>query len=49
MVRVTGKSEAVYERLRGDIESLRLRPGAKPSGVLTLIPEHGPCGFGRHS
>ncbi|WP_216590049.1 GntR family transcriptional regulator [Streptomyces brasiliscabiei] len=29
MARVTGKSEAVYERLKGDIESLRLRPGAK--------------------
>ncbi|MET8976780.1 GntR family transcriptional regulator [Streptomyces sp. NPDC004539] len=26
---MTGKSEAVYERLKGDIESLRLRPGAK--------------------
>lgn len=33
MARVTGKSEAVYERLRGDIESLRLRPGAKLSEV----------------
>ncbi|NEB03522.1 GntR family transcriptional regulator [Streptomyces sp. SID13726] len=29
MARATGKSEAVYERLKGDIESLRLRPGAK--------------------
>jgi DNA-binding GntR family transcriptional regulator len=33
MARATGKSEAVYERLRGDIESLRLRPGAKLSEV----------------
>ncbi|MEU0169593.1 GntR family transcriptional regulator [Streptomyces iakyrus] len=33
MVRATGKSEAVYERLKGDIESLRLRPGAKLSEV----------------
>ncbi|NUP20182.1 MAG: GntR family transcriptional regulator [Streptomyces sp.] len=33
MARVIGKSEAVYERLRGDIESLRLRPGAKLSEV----------------
>ncbi|MFF6783471.1 FCD domain-containing protein [Streptomyces sp. NPDC012510] len=33
MVRATGKSEAVYARLRGDIESLRLRPGAKLSEV----------------
>lgn len=30
---MTGKSEAVYERLKGDIESLRLRPGAKLSEV----------------
>ncbi|KOV97537.1 GntR family transcriptional regulator [Streptomyces sp. NRRL B-1140] len=29
MARATGKSEAVYERLKGDIESLRLRPGAR--------------------
>ncbi|MFM9594825.1 GntR family transcriptional regulator [Streptomyces scabiei] len=29
----TGKSEAVYERLKSDIESLRLRPGAKLSEV----------------
>ncbi|WP_105969488.1 GntR family transcriptional regulator [Streptomyces geranii] len=29
MARATGKSEVVYERLKGDIESLRLRPGAK--------------------
>lgn len=29
MARASGKSEAVYERLKGDIESLRLRPGAK--------------------
>ncbi|CBG75804.1 putative gntR-family transcriptional regulator [Streptomyces scabiei 87.22] len=29
MARATGKSEAVYERLKSDIESLRLRPGAK--------------------
>ncbi|GAA2277617.1 GntR family transcriptional regulator [Streptomyces hawaiiensis] len=33
MARATGKSEAVYERLRSDIESLRLRPGAKLSEV----------------
>ncbi|MFC9678258.1 GntR family transcriptional regulator [Streptomyces sp. NPDC056948] len=33
MVRATGKSEAVYERLKGDIESLRLRPGAKLSEI----------------
>jgi DNA-binding GntR family transcriptional regulator len=33
MVRATGKSEAVYERLKDDIESLRLRPGAKLSEV----------------
>ncbi|MEV6385304.1 GntR family transcriptional regulator [Streptomyces sp. NPDC051773] len=33
MARVTGKGEAVYERLKGDIESLRLRPGAKLSEV----------------
>ncbi|MEU0201196.1 MULTISPECIES: GntR family transcriptional regulator [unclassified Streptomyces] len=33
MARATGKSEAVYERLKGDIESLRLRPGAKLSEV----------------
>ncbi|MES4901847.1 MULTISPECIES: GntR family transcriptional regulator [unclassified Streptomyces] len=31
--RATGKSEAVYERLKGDIESLRLKPGAKLSEV----------------
>jgi DNA-binding GntR family transcriptional regulator len=29
VARATGKSEAVYERLKADIESLRLRPGAK--------------------
>ncbi|MER7786847.1 GntR family transcriptional regulator [Streptomyces sp. NPDC097640] len=29
MTRATGKSEAVYERLKSDIESLRLRPGTK--------------------
>lgn len=29
MARATGKSEAVYERLKSDIESLALRPGAK--------------------
>ncbi|MEH0449185.1 MULTISPECIES: GntR family transcriptional regulator [unclassified Streptomyces] len=29
MTRATGKSEAIYERLKSDIESLRLRPGAK--------------------
>ncbi|GAB2605041.1 GntR family transcriptional regulator [Streptomyces capparidis] len=33
MARATGKSEAVYERLKGDIESLRLRPGARLSEV----------------
>ncbi|QWB27803.1 MULTISPECIES: GntR family transcriptional regulator [Streptomyces] len=33
MARATGKSEAVYERLKSDIESLRLRPGAKLSEV----------------
>ncbi|MEU0407721.1 GntR family transcriptional regulator [Streptomyces griseorubiginosus] len=33
MARATGKSEAVYERLKGDIESLTLRPGAKLSEV----------------
>ncbi|MGW2051043.1 GntR family transcriptional regulator [Streptomyces sp. NPDC001858] len=33
MARATGKSEAVYEQLKGDIESLRLRPGAKLSEV----------------
>ncbi|MEU7721311.1 GntR family transcriptional regulator [Streptomyces tibetensis] len=33
MARATGKSEAVYERLKGDIESLRMRPGAKLSEV----------------
>ncbi|WP_037682491.1 GntR family transcriptional regulator [Streptomyces griseus] len=33
MARASGKSEAVYERLKGDIESLRLRPGAKLSEV----------------
>ncbi|MEU5031041.1 GntR family transcriptional regulator [Streptomyces milbemycinicus] len=33
MARATGKSEAVYERLKGDIESLRLKPGAKLSEV----------------
>ncbi|MFD7500112.1 GntR family transcriptional regulator [Streptomyces sp. NPDC059850] len=33
MARATGKGEAVYERLKGDIESLRLRPGAKLSEV----------------
>lgn len=31
--RATGKSEAVYERLRQDIESLRLKPGAKLSEI----------------
>ncbi|MFD9195332.1 GntR family transcriptional regulator [Streptomyces phaeochromogenes] len=30
----TGKSEAVYQRLRSDIESLRLKPGSKLSEVL---------------
>lgn len=33
MARATGKGEAVYERLKGDIESLRLRPGAKLSEI----------------
>ncbi|MFE2636066.1 GntR family transcriptional regulator [Streptomyces scopuliridis] len=33
MVRASGKSEAVYERLKGDIESLRLKPGVKLSEV----------------
>ncbi|MEV4976677.1 GntR family transcriptional regulator [Streptomyces scopuliridis] len=33
MVRASGKSEVVYERLKGDIESLRLKPGAKLSEV----------------
>ncbi|MDX3240413.1 GntR family transcriptional regulator [Streptomyces sp. ME18-1-4] len=33
MARATGKSEAVYERLKTDIESLRLRPGANLSEV----------------
>ncbi|WHX22041.1 GntR family transcriptional regulator [Streptomyces malaysiensis subsp. malaysiensis] len=33
MARATGKSEAVYERLKQDIESLRLRPGAKLSEI----------------
>ncbi|KMS67913.1 GntR family transcriptional regulator [Streptomyces viridochromogenes] len=33
MARAIGKSEAVYERLKGDIESLRMRPGAKLSEV----------------
>ncbi|MFE7708090.1 GntR family transcriptional regulator [Streptomyces sp. NPDC057486] len=33
MARATGKSEVVYERLKGDIESLRLRPGAKLSEI----------------
>jgi DNA-binding GntR family transcriptional regulator len=33
MARATGKSEAVYERLKSDIESLRLRPGARLSEV----------------
>ncbi|MEV7090169.1 GntR family transcriptional regulator [Streptomyces sp. NPDC093085] len=33
MVRATGKSEAVYARLKSDIESMRLRPGAKLSEV----------------
>ncbi|MFI0820060.1 GntR family transcriptional regulator [Streptomyces sp. NPDC021098] len=33
MARATGKSEAVYEQLKGDIESLRLRPGAKLSEI----------------
>ncbi|MEU0674572.1 GntR family transcriptional regulator [Streptomyces sp. NPDC006172] len=33
MARVTGKSEAVYVRLKADIESLLLRPGAKLSEV----------------
>ncbi|MEU1513292.1 GntR family transcriptional regulator [Streptomyces sp. NPDC005811] len=33
MARAAGKGEAVYERLKGDIESLRLRPGAKLSEV----------------
>ncbi|MFE3117521.1 GntR family transcriptional regulator [Streptomyces niveus] len=33
MARVIGKSEAVYERLKQDIESLRLKPGAKLSEI----------------
>ncbi|MDT9697971.1 GntR family transcriptional regulator [Streptomyces sp. P17] len=33
MARATGKAEVVYERLRGDIESFRLRPGAKLSEI----------------
>lgn len=33
MPRASEKGEAVYERLRGDIESLRLRPGAKLSEI----------------
>ncbi|MET7902302.1 GntR family transcriptional regulator [Streptomyces sp. NPDC005355] len=33
MARATGKSEAVYERLKRDIETLRLTPGAKLSEV----------------
>lgn len=33
MARVIGKSEAVYERLKGDIEALRREPGAKLSEV----------------
>jgi DNA-binding GntR family transcriptional regulator len=33
VAQATGKSEAVYERLKGDIESLRMRPGAKLSEV----------------
>ncbi|MPY55925.1 GntR family transcriptional regulator [Streptomyces spongiae] len=33
MARATGKSEAVYERLKQDIESLRLKPGAKLSEI----------------
>ncbi|QLH26384.1 GntR family transcriptional regulator [Streptomyces sp. Rer75] len=33
MARATGKSEAVYEQLKGDIEALRLRPGAKLSEI----------------
>ncbi|MPY49831.1 GntR family transcriptional regulator [Streptomyces acidicola] len=40
MARATGKSEAVYERLKGDIESLRLRPGAK-LGEIQLGEELG--------
>ncbi|KUO05201.1 GntR family transcriptional regulator [Streptomyces caeruleatus] len=40
MARATGKSEAVYERLKGDIESLRLRPGAK-LGEVQLAEELG--------
>lgn len=40
MARATGKSEAVYERLKGDIESLRLRPGAK-LGEVQLSEELG--------
>ncbi|MCI3221870.1 GntR family transcriptional regulator [Streptomyces sp. NP-1717] len=33
MARATGKSEAVYERLKQDIESLHLKPGAKLSEI----------------
>ncbi|MEU5395830.1 GntR family transcriptional regulator [Streptomyces tibetensis] len=33
MARAAGKAEVVYERLKGDIESLRLRPGAKLSEI----------------
>lgn len=33
MARPAGKSEAVYERLRSDIESLRLRPGTRLAEV----------------
>ncbi|MEU1807256.1 GntR family transcriptional regulator [Streptomyces sp. NPDC019937] len=33
MARAASKSEAVYERLKGDIESLRLRPGARLSEI----------------
>ncbi|MET8184104.1 GntR family transcriptional regulator [Streptomyces sp. NPDC005336] len=33
MARATGKSEAVYDRLKRDIETLRLTPGAKLSEV----------------
>jgi DNA-binding GntR family transcriptional regulator len=33
MARAIGKGEAVYERLKGDIESFRLPPGAKLSEI----------------
>ncbi|MET7519660.1 GntR family transcriptional regulator [Streptomyces sp. NPDC005480] len=33
MARATGKTEAVYEQLKQDIESLRLKPGAKLSEI----------------